>query len=801
MKLPLSWIKEYIDIDLNTEELSDTLTMLGLEVEGIEPEELPFSNVVVAKVIEAKPHPEADKLQIAEVFDGTDTYQVVCAAPNCREGLYTAFARTGGWLLDSEGKKHKIKKGKLRGVESFGMLCSGKELQVSSDNDGIMELDSTYELGTNLSSIYGDTILDIALTPNLNYCSSVLGIARELSAALRLPIKQEAVQVKEIGEKNIDNYTSVTVEETELCPRYSCRLIKNVKIAPSPTWLSKRLEACGVRSINNVVDATNYVLMELGHPLHAFDFDQLDGKKIIVKCATEGEEFTTLDSQKRTLRSDSLMICDGAKSTAIAGVMGGELSEVSDNTTNVLLESAYFNPSSVRRTSKAFDLSTEASKRYERGTDPNNVLPALEYASDLIAKLSGGEVVPGIIDVKDSDFPKQKIACRIKRVNQILGTNLSLAEVEEIFVRLGFELESDSEGVILTNIPTFRVDISREIDLIEEVARIYGYNNLPKPRARYSSSTLPHSPLLLFERHMRDRLLAEGLQEFLKCDLISPKQDAFMSESIPSHLEAVSVLNPTSADQSVLRRSLLPGLLELTRHNLDRQNQEIAGFEIGRCHYRINGKFQEDSHAAVLLSGSHTPKHWNGGKLESDFFDIKGICENLLNHLGINEYRFSPSNKNVYHPGRQAKIFHKEELIGHIGEVHPTLLRELDIGQRVYYAEMNLHILYQLQAKEWKMQALPAYPGSERDWTITISESISIEQVMEALRKTPSRLLEEINLLDIYRSDKLGKNNKNVTFRFTYRDRRKTVSQESVEREHGRITEGANKLLKEEILG
>jgi phenylalanyl-tRNA synthetase beta chain len=796
MKVPLSWLKKYIDTDLPPIEIAKILTMAGLEVDAIEKLDFGFSNVVVGRVIEKEKHPNADKLCVAKVTDGQETYQVVCGAPNCREGMVTAFAKVGALLPDDGEKPFKVKKSKIRGVESLGMLCSESELKISDEHDGIIDFDESYEIGADLAELYSDTVFEISLTPNLGHCANVFGVARELHAATDKLLNFPEVKVDENDDTSINDLTSVTVEDSKLCPRYACRLIRDVTIAPSPQWLQNSLIASGIRPINNIVDITNYVLLELGHPLHAFDYDQLEGKKIIVRRAENLEPFTTLDDKERVMHHEDLMICDGVRPVAVAGVMGGQNSEVSDSTTNVLLESAYFDPSSIRRTSKRLGLLTDASRRFERGCDPNMVPKALDRATMLMQELAGGKVAKGIIDIKKGQFEEKVIACRVNRVNRVLGTNLGVGEVESVFRKLGFDFKWDGEDAFHVSVPTYRFDISQEIDLVEEVARLYGYDNLHRKITSYHNSTQPHSEVFLFEREIRGRMISEGLQEFLTCDLIGPSLLEIVHGPVMSEEALVKVLNPTSIEQSCLRTSLLPGLLQVVKYNYDHQNHDISGFEVGRVHFKQGeDKYHEETVVGIILAGKNHSHHWSDKPREVDFFDLKGVVENMLDGLGIKNLTYKNNELPHLHTGRQASIYIDQLEIGTIGEVHPSIIRKLDVSQRIFFAEFNLQDLFTSRAKDQVMKVIPVYPASERDWTMTLQESIPINDVSRVIRSIDSRLLEKCDLRDIYRSEKLGEGMKNVTFRFVYRDKKKTIAQETVDREHARITDRVRSLM------
>lgn len=799
MKIPLSWLKEYIDIQHTPTEIADFLTMIGLEVEAVESFSPAFDNVVIGEVVRCEKHPDADNLQVASVTDGEEVYQVVCGAPNCRKGLKTAFCRVGGSIQEEDGKVFKIKKAKIRGVESFGMLCSEKELRLSDDHVGILELPGDAELGIDLRELYEEDVLEVSLTPNLGHAASLLGVARELSAVLGIPFRRPKPALTEEDQK-ITDAVSVTIHDYAICPRYACRVVKNVKVGPSPLWLQQSLSKVGIRSVNNIVDITNYVLMETGHPLHAFDYDKIDGGSIHIRAAKDGEVIKTLDEKNRTLQEGFLVICDASRPMALAGVMGGLDTEVSDKTENVLIESAAFESGLIRKASKHYGLISEASKRFERGCDPNNVIFALDRAASLIQQVCGGKVLKGVIDEKKAEFNPKKILCRVAKTNEILGTKLSSSEVEDVFKRLGFPARWKDSGTLEVEVPTYRVDVFGEIDLIEEVARIYGYDNIPKTLAAYVGSETPHSPIFLFERKARERLIAEGLQETLTCDLISPEQVKLIQDGTISEDLVIPVKNPSSLDQSVLRPSLMPGMLQVIKYNQDRQISHLSAFEIGRVHFQEEGQYKEQSALGIILTGSVRPPYYEEKIRDVDFYDLKGVLENVLRSLSVNGIEFKRSSLKTFHPGRQASVNVQGLTIATLGELHPRVVREVGISQKVYYAEFNLHDLLQVRKEARKMVELPLYPSSARDWTITMVEDEPVGSVFKAVCNLQSNLLEEITLLDIFRSDRIGEEHKNATFRFVYRAKDKTVSQQDVDQEHSRLTEETLKLLGKSVI-
>lgn len=791
MRIPLSWLSDFITIEASDSLIAQTLTDLGLEVDAIERMSPAFSGVVVGKVLEAAPHPDAEKLTIAQVTDGQETLQIVCGASNCRPGITVALAKIGATLQEPDGKSFKIKKSKLRGVESNGMLCAADELGLTGYNEGIMELGEGTALGKDLAEHYADTVLEISLTPNLGHCFGLLGIARELAASFQKPI---IMPNHRVPPKKNDAGVRVTVADYERCPRYAARILENVKVAPSPEWLQKRLIAAGFRPINNVVDITNYVLLELGHPLHAFDLSKIKGKEILVRTAKEGESFKTLDEKERILTAEDIVISDVEKVLALGGVMGGAESEVTNKTTSILLESAYFSPQPIRRTSKRHSLQTEASKRFERGTDPNIVPIALDRAAVMICEIAGATVASDAIDVKQRNFDPLILTCRLARVNAMLGINLSLSEVETALSRLHMQTALADQDILKVTVPTYRTDITEEIDLIEEVARVYGYNNILKEVESYRTSDLDHSPQFLFEREMRLRLCGEGLQEFMTCDLIGPTIQRIINADQDE--KTITVMNPVSEEQSILRTSLLPGLLTIVRYNQDHQVEDIAGFEIGRVYFKEKEGYAEQLAVGIVLSGKQRPDSWDQKPEMVDFFDLKGILDNLFIALGISNPIYKKSRFASLHPGRQASIFVGDLELATIGEVHPSILRKLDIDQPVLFAEISLQDLLKKRKHATQMQPLPKYPGSERDWTITLKEETPIQSILDIIQKIPSRILQTVRLKDLFRDEqKVGKGLKNATLHFVYRDLNKTLSQEAVETEHARIIDETNKTL------
>lgn len=794
MLLPLSWLKELVPISETDDELAELLTLLGLEVDAIRPVSLPFEGIIVAQVIRVAPHPNADNLQIATVFDGKEELQVVCGAPNCRAGVKFPFAPIGARLGLHEKEPFQIKRVKIRGVESNGMLCSFKELGLGEDQVGIAELPDDWTVGGALADRYGDRLLEISLTPNLGHCQSAIGVAREIAAATGRELTLSPFQLKEAGEP-IDRSLSIQVEAKELAPRYLCRLIRGVSVGPSPQWLVARLERSGMRSINNVVDATNFAMLESGQPLHPFDLKKVRGGQIVVRSARPGEPFTALDGRSVELSEGMLAICDAEGPIALAGIIGGANSEVDSGTVDVVVESAYFEPRQVMRTARAFGLQTEASKRFERGCDPNGVRRALDRAAALIQQLAGGVVAGGVAEWSWGGFQRKQIALRLGATNRLLGTQLSAGEVAGLLERLGCNVSQPKGDSMVVAPPTYRSDLNEEIDLVEEVGRLYGYHNIPAVSPRSTASDIAHAPLFLLQREVQSRLIGMGLQQVMSCNLISPEQMEWLDPDHFGREQIVEVINPGSQDHSLLRPSLLPGLLQTVRYNCDRQERSLALFEVGQSHLRTENRYEERSQVAIVLTGLAEPQGWPHDGRDVDFYDLKGRVEGLLGALGVAELEWPPSSLPILHPGRQAEVRSKGVLLGVMGELHPATLRKAGVDQRLFFAELKLDELLRVRKTKTKASLPSPYPSSSRDWTVTLPEGLSHAELMGALARVASPLLEEITLLDVYRSDRLGAGVKNVTLRFRFRSEKETLSIEKIDKEQQRLIEESRKIL------
>lgn len=790
MKISLSSLQTFLDLDRTVSEIEEALVLLGIEVDGIENKTASFSHVVVGNILSVEKHPQADRLKVAKVTDGKETFQIVCGAPNCRANMKVAFAKIGAELTDENGKVFKIKKSKLRQVESYGMLCSASELRLFEEHEGILELPDSFKEGEDLSTSLVDPIFEISLTPNLGHCASALGVARELSAFFKIPMKpfQPVVHTD-----TAPSHLQIKIENHALCSRYTCRLIENVTVAPSPFWLQKALLQCGIRSVNNIVDITNFVMLELGQPMHAFDFDQIEGDTIWIQENDEKQKLLALDGNTYALPKDSLLISDQEKPLAIAGVMGLENSAVHFETKNVLLEAACFDPISVRKTSKALNLRTESSQRFEKGTDPEMASLAIDRATELFQDLGSSKNYP-IIDCK-KELPLKEIILRKDKVRSISGICLSLNEITQLLERLLFSITPIDPGTLKVSVPSFRNDITQEIDLIEEVIRIYGYNKIEKKPPTYTSTGLFHSPMYLLETHIRKKLIEQNLQEVLNADLISEELAANFQEIDLKKRNYIKALHSKSAEYSVLRPSLFMSLLQNIKHNLDRKNSDLSLFEIGKIHFREKNQYIEQTMASIALTGKRSPPFWDKEQKEVDFFDLKAILENLFETLYAQKIRFENGAHPSFHPTRQANLYQEGEQIGVIGELHPDLLTKMDIRQRVYFSEIHLSPFLKQLKNPIQMTPLALYPSSERDWTLFLSKKTPISDVFDAIDQFKPSILEDTFLLDLYEKQEL-QDQKNVTFRFIYRDSNRTLSYQEVEEAHTDLKEKISQHLK-----
>lgn len=798
MKLTRNWLQNYVDIDgISNEQLADHLTMLGLEVDAVENLYQSLDGLKTGHIVTAKPHPDADKLQVCEVRIGDDLHQIVCGAPNARAGLNVVVALPGVTLPGD----FKIKKAKVRGVESAGMICSERELGLSEDHTGIMELPGDIQHGQLFIEAMGlaDTMIEVDLTPNRPDCASVIGIAREIAGItdrqLKIPVQDTAVA-------NTSSKFTVEVESPELCPRYAARLIEGVKIGPSPWWLRRRLRSIGLRPINNVVDVTNFVMMEYGQPLHAFDFDTLAGKKIVVRVPRSGEQtFTTLDSTERKIDADTLLICDGEKPVALAGVMGGMNSEVTEGTVNVLLESACFNPVSIRRTARKVNLATDASYRFERGVDPGGTVNAMDRAVQLLCEVAGGTAEEAGADCYGGRRPLNSLVLNIERTSQLIGITFDYDKIAALLQSIGFSCKPKDQKTMWVLSPTFRVDIEREADLVEEVARLYGYNNIPTtlPEADLS---YPEQDIRRFKRADATRmLLAIGFSEAINYSFASEKH-ADMLRLAPDDVrrQFVRLLNPLSEEQSVMRTMLLPGLLENVKRNISFQKTAVKLFEVGKVFQPLEKDSQplETSHIAGVLTGSRygdgSPLHYTAEPV--DILDAKGAVEYLLEELRLTEN--SDKAIKFIHPVEEGVekfcdsdysllVFAGDTMLGFIGKVLPDVLRSFGIKHEVYYFELNFDTICGLQSAPRSFHSLPVYPSVRRDIALVVPVTVSAGELLAKVHESREQLIESAEIFDVFQGGKIDKGYKSVAVSITYRSATKTLTEKNVEKVHTKV--------------
>ncbi|HBA89099.1 MAG TPA: phenylalanine--tRNA ligase subunit beta [Geobacter sp.] len=796
MIVTYNWIKEFVDCDLPPAELSHLLTMLGLEVERMETIGGEMDDVVVAQVVEKNQHPNADKLSLCKVDSGKEIVTVVCGAQNFKAGDKVALAQIGATLPGD----FKIKRSKIRGEESCGMLCSEKELALSLESAGIMILPEDFRLGTPLFDALGtkDTVFEIGLTPNRADCLSVVGVAREIAAKLGNKVHYPGLEVPEDGAP-IETIASVTINAPDLCPRYTARHITGCTLAESPAWLSNRLRAAGIRSINNIVDVTNYVLLEYGHPLHAFDFKLLAGGKIVVAAAADGEKFVTLDGQERELNSSDLTIRDGEKGVALAGIMGGGNSEIGEGTTEVLLESAYFNPSAIRKTSKRLGIHTESSHRFERGTDVAGLTRALDRAAALIAELSGGKIAKGVIDVYPQPIEPRVITARVPRINAVSGLSLTDAQVKDIFQRLEFEVTETETCVFQVRVPLFRVDLEREIDLVEEVVRLNGFEKVQATLPRASVfSDLPSDALRLAAR-VKDLLVSQGLSEVINYSFVAPSScDRILLGEDDFRRKGVPLLNPLSDELSVMRTTLLPGLLETAVKNISVRTMSLRIFEMRRIYLPVQDKelLDEPLYVSALLTGNREPEGWNQAKGEIDFFDVKGIVENVLADLNVTSASYSAEQLDpYYHPGKACRVMCGNRQLGSFGELHPTVQENYGIASPLYYLELNFGALIGARKKQGTAQVPSRFPSTFRDIALLLPLETPVADVVSCVNGVKAAELEGVEIFDLYTGGNIPAGQKSIAIRVRYGSKERTLTDDEVTRLHQRVTDALVKKL------
>lgn len=800
MKITYNWLKEFVNIELTPEELAEKITLAGIEVDSVEEHNSFMKDIIVAEIVEISKVPNSDKLSLCKVNTGSEILDIVCGAKNMSIGDKVALAQIGAVLPGD----FKIKKSKIRGVVSYGMLCSEQELGFAEKSSGIMILDKALKIGESIGDALAlfDYVIDYEITPNRGDCLSVIGIAREISAITGEPIKLPDVDIEEINE-DINKYISVEILNPELCPRYTARLIKDITIGESPLWLKNRLIAVGLRPIYNIVDITNYVMYELGQPLHAFDYSFIEDKKIIVKTAEKGMKFKTLDSKEHELQEYNLLICDGRKPVALAGIMGGENSEVLPTTKDVLLEAAFFNPLNIRKSAKTLNIQTDAAYRFERSIDIENVPFASKRASYLMAKLADGKVVKGVVDAYPLKREEKKVSLRKERLWSFSGECIDFENAKGILKNLGFKIVDNSDNKVSLLVPSFRNDIFQEVDLIEEVLRIYGYDKL--------NGELPVSKVypeyqynfVKFIKDLKEFFKNTGFSEAINYSFISSKENQLFNVE---NWQEVKLLNPLTEELEVLRFSLLPGLLKNVADNINFKNEDIKIFECGKIFYKDSSKetgVGEEFQIAGIISGSFYPPVWCYNKRQVDFFDLKGIITSLFKFNNIDNINFSYPDAEKYsylNCNKSALISIGEECVGFIGEFNPFILENFEIEiEPILCFLLNLEKIFDKVNFSKNFIELPKFPFVERDLALLMDNNIPCSKVVEIIEDEGKGLVENIYVFDLYKGKGIPEDKKSVAFKIIFRDLKTTLKAEKVNKIIDKIIKKLEKNLKIQI--
>ncbi|WP_316570913.1 phenylalanine--tRNA ligase subunit beta [Neobacillus sp. YIM B06451] len=789
MFVSYKWLQDYVDLSgVTAEELAEKITKSGIEVEGVETLNEGITGVVIGHVLEREQHPNADKLSKCLVDVGEEApVQIICGAPNVAKGQKVAVAKTGAVLPGN----FKIKRAKLRGEESNGMICSLQELGMEGKivpkeyAEGIFVFPESVTPGEDAIATLNrdDKVLELGLTPNRADCLSMLGVAYEVGAILGREVKFPEIKLDEAGEKASD-YIKVTVEAEEDNPLYAAKVIKNVKIGPSPLWMQTRLMAAGIRPHNNVVDITNYILLEYGQPLHAFDYDKLGSKEILVRRAHDGETIVTLDDAKRTLTTDHLVITNGTEPVALAGVMGGANSEVSSSTTTVLLEAAYFTGSTIRKSSKDHGLRSEASSRYEKGVDPNRVREAGERAAALMAEYAGGEVLEGTVIADALSVEPAVVSITMEKLNSVLGMQLSIDEVTDILARLKFDVSVEGETVTVI-VPTRRGDITIEEDLIEEVARLYGYDNIPKTLPAGEQSAGKLTPYQAKRRVVRRYLEGAGLYQAVTYSLTSEEK---VAQYALEKTDAIKLAMPMSEERSQLRLSIVPQLLEVLKYNGARQADSLAVYEIGAVFLSKGEELPvEEEHLAAAVTGLWVSNPWQGEKKPVDFFVLKGILEGLSEKLGLDgRVEFAQAQLDGMHPGRTADILLDGKRIGFIGQIHPTAQKELDLKD-TYVFELKLGELLEAGTEPLHYEPIPRFPSITRDIALVADKETPAGKLRSIILEAGNPLLKEASVFDLYEGANMEAGKKSIAFSLKYANPERTLTDEEVTKVHEKV--------------
>jgi len=797
MNISYNWLSQYVDIPFSPEDLVEKLTMAGIEVESISKTNIIPEMVIVAEILERNPHPDADKLSVCRVWTGKEELQIVCGAPNCNKGLKTALAQIGTEFIDSKtDKKLKIKKSKLRGTESYGMLCSSVELGIDGgDHSGIMELPDNSPVGSSLNEIYkSDTVYELEITSNRPDWLSFIGIAREIKALSSHPIKFPKINLPYI-QSDRDYTDLVEILDYDLCPRYSGRIIRDVTVKDSPSWFKERLLSIGLRPINNIVDITNFVLFELGQPLHVFDLDELSENRVIVRRAKDKEKIILLDGKEYILSKDQLVIADALKPVALAGVMGGEHSGVTEKTVNILIESAYFNPANIRNTSRDLNLSSDSSHRFERGIDAEMIKVASDRTASLILELAEGRLCSELIDIKDDSLiPKPKIVeCYFDNIRSILGINISNQEIITIFNSLELKVSDISLNKCFVAATSFRLDVEREADLAEEVLRIYGLSRIPLVEVKALPGGSIKNDSYVQIAKGRDDLISLGLTECINYSLVDKKiilKDDNFKES-----DLHEVVNPISVESSVMRPSLIFGILKVISRNISHNNKDLKIFEIGKV-YSANSNFPEERYSCcIAMTGRKHAERFSAEKNEVyDFYDLKGLIESWFEMRRLTPIKFVKSYNSIFKPGFAADIILRGKIVGTFGEISSQFTKGIRIKNPLFVAVIEFEQVIKMKTGRIKYQPISLFPATTRDVAVVADENMENSVIINCIEKAKCKLLEKVEILDIYRDDSLGQAKKSIAYTLTFRNKFKTLTDKEVNSAHEMIR---SKLAKE----
>ena len=807
MKISYNWLKQFINTSWTAEQTAELLTDLGLEVEGLEPFESVkggLKGVVVGKVITCEQHPNADRLKLTKVDVGeASQLQIVCGAPNVAVGQKVAVATIGTTLYTVEGEAWTIKKGKIRGEASYGMICAEDELGIGTSHDGILVLDENTTVGTPVSDIYDieiDTIIEIGLTPNRADAMSHFGVARDLKAGLLQKEINLEIITPSVSAFHIDNRTlkiDVEVKNKDLAPRYCGVTISGLKVMESPDWLQNRLRSIGLTPKNNIVDVTNYVLHEMGQPLHAFDTAKISGQKIEVKTVKKGTKFITLDEIERELHEDDLMICDAKNPLCIAGVFGGINSGVTEDTTSIFLESAYFDPISIRKTAKRHGLNTDASFRFERGIDPNLTEYALKRAALLILEIAGGEITSDVTDAYPQKIEDYQVRLSFENTKKLIGQEIPRETIKGILSSLDIKVNNVTETGLGLTVPAYRNDVQREADVIEEVLRVFGYNNVittEKLNASISNATR-------FEDHrvqnvIGNQLVSQGFFEILANSLTKPEYSQLSNDF--DDIQNVLMLNPLSNDLSAMRQSLLFSGLEAISYNINRRRADLKLFEFGNSYKKIEDEFIETKHLTLLVTGKRTTESWHETNRTTDFFFLKGVINAVLERLGIMNCTEHPSQSNIFNEGISLNL-NKRELVK-IGVVQKSILKHFDIDQEVLFAEFHWNdILQIIKNNKIIFEAISKYPEVRRDFALLVDESVNFQSIYKVARQTEKQLLKSVNLFDVYQGKNLPQGKKSYAVSFIMQDDKKTLTDKQVDKVMSKLQMNFEKELGAEL--